>query len=90
MGTEYVSEAEILHFLQECHVLRMTIYEYDPDEPDGEEYDWDSRYWPIIDIDRIANYYDDDDLANTMAGWLMDLSLGHVIYNVELDSDEYL
>lgn len=41
----------------------MTIYEYDPDE-DPEEYDWDSQYWPIIEIDRIENKYDDDDLTN--------------------------
>ncbi len=67
----------------------MTIYEYDPDE-DPEDYDWDSEYWPIIEIDRIENKYDDDDLTNTMAGWLMDLSLTHVIDNIELDDDGYL
>lgn len=66
----------------------MAIYEYEPNE-DPEEYDWDSRYWPIIEIDRIANYYDDDDLANTMAGRLMDLSLSHVIANYYED-DGYL
>ena len=25
-----------------------------------------------------------------MAGWLMDLSLSHVIYNIELEADGYL
>lgn len=71
----------------------MTIYEYDPEEdPDDdeeEEYDWVAKYCSIIDIDRIENKYDDDDLANTMAGWLMDLSLTHVIQDIELD-DGYL